>query len=128
MKRRQFLSIAGIALVWPAAHAQQPTSNTIKAGQRVAASFLPAGSRDALLGEFAVTEVKGPEIAGKFSGHLCGPNVYDFTGRLEGELLEAKSTSKWGPITVSARRVSGNRFSGSFAGRIPGKVELEILD
>lgn len=129
MQRRRFLLFtASFAWAWATAHAQQSAQKTLKVGQRVVASFVPTGTKDALQGEFAVTEVKGVEIAGRFSGHLCGPNVYDFSGRFDGEVLEANSTSRWGPISVFARRTSENRFSGSYTGRYPGAVEIEIRD
>jgi hypothetical protein len=127
MKRRGLLAVV-LVLAWAETHAQQPESNTIRAGQRAVAMFTPTGSSEKLQGEFSVTQVKGAEIAGKFSGQVCGASVYHFTGRFDGETIEAKSASKWGAISVSARRISAGRYAGTFGGRYPGKVEIEIQD
>lgn len=119
------LVAALLLAVLPVAAAAQAEPG-VRAGQVVYGSFLPEGQHSPIGGQFTVDEVKEEFFTGYFSGPICGTAVYSFKGRLRGDDLEVVSSSRWGPIKVSARRIADNRFAGTFTGRYPGKVELTL--
>jgi hypothetical protein len=123
MRRRAFLALLLAALTAPAA---AQSESGLKPGQVVYGSFLVEGTHSPIGGQFTVDEVKDEIFTGHFSGPICGTAVYSFKGRLQGDDLEVISSTRWGPIRLTARRVAPNKFAGTFAGKAPGKVELTL--